>query len=174
MDRQKSISDIMEKLYLFSNFVKRKSKMNIDDINIHAENFYRDLLNILFKYELKNENFKTQNSKAVDLIDDINGVAVRVTLDSKIDSIADTARNFMEEKLYENYDLKILIIGNKRKYKVNKIKRDGYTFHMRNNIIDNNFINNTLADKSNAELQAVLDLLDGDVSALLAGEAKEE
>ena len=172
MDRKKSISDIMAKLYLFSNFVEKESKLTLSDIHIHAENFYRDLLNILFKYELKNENSKTQNSKAIDLIDDINGVAVRVTLDSSINSIADTARNFMEEKLNENHDLKILIIGNKRKFKVNKVKRSGYTFHMRNNILDNHFFNNIMRDKSDSELQAVLDLLDGEVAKFIEAQAE--
>ena len=164
MDRQKSMSDIMEKLYLFSNFVKKESKQVLSDVHIHAENFYRDLLNILFKYELENESFKTQNSRVIDLIDDINGIAVRVTLDSGIDKIKETVIGFMEEKQYEQYDLKFLVIGNKKKYKVNKVKSENYTFHMRNNIWDNNFFNEVLRDKSNSELLAVLDLLDKEAS----------
>ena len=172
MDRKKSISDIMEKLYLFSNFVKKESKQVLSDINVHAENFYRDLLNILFKYELENESFKTQNSRVIDLLDDINGIAVQVTLDTGIDKIKETVIGFMEEKQYEQYELKILIIGNKKKYKVNKVKSEAYTFHMRNNIWDNNFFNSILVDKSNTELQAVLDLLDRDVAKFIEAQAE--
>jgi len=174
MDRQKSMSDIMKNLYLFSNFVKGNSKLNINDINTKAENFYRDLLNLLFEYELKNEIFKTQNSKAVDLIDDINGIAVKVTLGNSIEKISEIVTKFMEEKLYENYDLKIVVIGNKRTLKLNKVKRSNYTFHMRNNILDNHFFNNVIMNKSNSELESILELIDRELSGIIGDLNKEE
>ena len=41
---------------------------NLTDINLHAENFFRDFLNLLFGWKLENANAADQNAKGIDLL----------------------------------------------------------------------------------------------------------
>ena len=49
------------------------------NINIEAENFFRDLLNLIFGWSLTNSNLEKQNHGCFDLFDAVRGIAVQVT-----------------------------------------------------------------------------------------------
>ena len=56
MNRQDYQKSIINSLTWLSTQVSVSNKLNLTDINVHSENFYRDLLNLAFGYNLQNIN----------------------------------------------------------------------------------------------------------------------
>jgi len=68
-----------EKLAVLAYQVALRSGVNILDLNIHCEDFYARLLNLLFGYSLVNMNAAQQNAASIDLIDVDNKVILQVS-----------------------------------------------------------------------------------------------
>ena len=60
-------------------YVKFNNKLNMQDINVYAETFMCDLINILYDLNLKNSNNSITNSPGYDLISKDKKVVVQVT-----------------------------------------------------------------------------------------------
>ena len=118
MNRRNLIESIV---YYFSHLrlsVENLNSLNLQDINVHAENFFRDFLNIALGYELENINITEQNAKSIDLGDKKNRIAIQVTSTANIAKVRHTHKGFVNRALYEQYDrLVVLIIGEKRSYR---------------------------------------------------------
>jgi len=50
--------------------VGHRNSLNLQDVNVHAEAFFRDFLNLVFEYKLKNINIVERNARAIDLGDE--------------------------------------------------------------------------------------------------------
>ena len=59
--------------------VEARGKLNILDLHLHSENFYRDFLNLLYGWKLENLNRVCQNVEAIDLIDNANRIIIQVS-----------------------------------------------------------------------------------------------
>lgn len=59
--------------------IESRSKFNLQEFNIFSESFYRELLNILYDYSLKNLNQINQNFPGVDLIDENNKILIQIS-----------------------------------------------------------------------------------------------
>lgn len=79
MRREQLFSYIEEKLSVLAFRVNRRGKLNILDLHLHSENFYRDLFNLLFGWKLENLNEVKQNVEAIDLIDRENKIVIQVS-----------------------------------------------------------------------------------------------
>lgn len=79
MNRQRLFDYIEEHLAVLAHRVKARGMLNILDLHLHSENFYRDFLNLLYSWKLVNLNKVSQNVEAIDLIDDINKIVVQVS-----------------------------------------------------------------------------------------------
>lgn len=79
MQRDKYFNQIESRLTFLASRIKVRGCLNVLNFNIHAENFYVGLLNEVFGYVLKNVNVVEQNAAAIDLVDDVNKIAVQVS-----------------------------------------------------------------------------------------------
>lgn len=79
MNRQILFNYIEEHLIVLAHRVKTRGKLNILDLHIHSENFYRDFLNLLYGWKLVNLNKVNQNVEAIDLIDSVNKIVIQVS-----------------------------------------------------------------------------------------------
>ncbi|WP_299181966.1 SMEK domain-containing protein [uncultured Neptuniibacter sp.] len=137
MNRQELQKSIIKSLSWLSNEVSINNKLNLTDINVHSENFYRDLLNLAFDFELININIIDQNATAIDLGDEINSFAIQVTSTSKLDKTKHTVEKFVEKKMYEQYDrLVILNIVEKTAHKALSVGDESYTLDTKKDIWD--------------------------------------
>ncbi|MXZ49820.1 MAG: SMEK domain-containing protein, partial [Rhodobacteraceae bacterium] len=68
MERQKLINTCIDRLVFLKSKVEVSSKLNLTDMNIHSENFYRDFLNLLYEYDLKNINKIQHNATSIELV----------------------------------------------------------------------------------------------------------
>ncbi|MDR1503836.1 MAG: SMEK domain-containing protein [Prevotella sp.] len=89
MKRATYYNYIEERLTTLCTRVEFRGKINILDYHIHSENFYRDLFNKLYTWNLENMNSQIHNVEAIDLVDKINNIIVQVSATNtktKIDS----------------------------------------------------------------------------------------
>ena len=137
MNRQDYQKSIISSLSWLSNEVSLSNSMNFTDINVHSENFYKELLNLAFGYKLVNINILEANSAAIDLGDFENKFAIQVTSTSKLDKTKKTVDKFIEKKLFEKYErLVILNITEKTAHKAPTIGDENYTLDTKNDIWD--------------------------------------
>ena len=117
LKRKSDMDRVTEILTYLKAQVELSNPSNLTDINIYAENFFRDLLNTVFGYSLKNINILDQNSAAIDLGDEANKIAIQITSTNDITKAKKTVKKFNEKNLHLKYDrLIILIITTKKRY----------------------------------------------------------
>lgn len=75
-----SIHDIInERLQTLAFQIRANNRINLTHLNIHAEQFYLRLLNLLYDTEFENANMFKQNAQAIDLIDRKKRIIVQVS-----------------------------------------------------------------------------------------------
>lgn len=118
--------------------VKISTPSNLLDINIYAEKFYIDFLNILYRYELTSTNQFCSNFAGIDAVDDRKKIIVQITSQITKRKITSTLKKD-NLKVYEGYNLFFMMITDdskklkKAKYEVPK----NLNFNPENNILDN-------------------------------------
>ena len=110
MNRSKYFDYIEEKLNTLAARIEIKGKLNILDLHLHSENFYRDLLNKLFNWKLKNINEFKPNTEAIDLICESNKLIIQVSATCTIEKIK-TALNKKIIREYDDYHFKFISIS---------------------------------------------------------------
>lgn len=131
------LKNIVDSLSLLSKRVELLNAVNLYDINIIAEDFYADLLNLIYGYKLRNANFLVKNAPAIDLIDKGNKITYQVTSDSTSTKIKHTINEYIINKSYEEYDqLYILILTKKKSYTTVFDTHGKFNFDTSKHIID--------------------------------------
>ncbi|KOX47882.1 hypothetical protein ADL19_21555 [Streptomyces purpurogeneiscleroticus] len=98
--------------------VGQLNSLNLQDINVHAEAFFRDFLNLMLGYKLRNINIVERNARAIDLGDEDERIAIQVTSTSELAKIKHTHKGFVAGGLDGTYDrLVVVIIGEKLRYR---------------------------------------------------------
>lgn len=145
MRKRESINTlIISHFAILKTEVNLRSKLNLQDINVHAEQFYKILLNKIFNYGLENINIVDQNAAVIDLGDDKKRIAIQVTSNNSKTKIVETVEAFNEKELFNKYDeLKILIIKDKTK-RIGIIDSENFSFDMNKDVIDVNYILNAI------------------------------
>lgn len=127
MNSQRYYNNISEKLEVLAQRIKTSGQLNILDLNIHAETFYRDLLNIVYEYNLKSVNVSTSNFEAIDLIDEKNKILFQVTSNVTKQKIETTLKKkSIQEYSKDDYNLKFMFIADDAKKLRNKEFKNPY------------------------------------------------
>lgn len=79
MNRVNLYNYIEDHLIVLAYRVETRGKLNILDLHLHSENFYRDFLNLIYGWNLENLNKVNQNVEAIDLIDNTNRIIIQVS-----------------------------------------------------------------------------------------------
>ncbi len=165
--KRKADSDrIVEILSYIRSQVELYSPGNFTDINIYAENFYRDLLNRVFGYSLININIIDQNAAAIDLGDPDASIAIQVTSTSDLSKAKNTVKKFNEKNLHKKYGtLKILNIQKKKKHKAGEIgDNEKLIFDPQEDVWDISDLVAAIGDKTAPEIGEIREFLEGEVS----------
>ncbi|MGZ2484856.1 hypothetical protein ACVITL_003379 [Rhizobium pisi] len=92
--------------------IQGSSGLNLLDTNVHAENLYRDFLNLAYSYGLINVNLLRSNFPAIDLADDGRKLCVQVTSQEGSAKVRQTLKSYRENALHQRFDrLVILVLG---------------------------------------------------------------
>ncbi|HEY0221641.1 MAG TPA: ABC-three component system protein [Lactovum miscens] len=139
MNTQKYYNNIEEKLAVLSLRIERNSKLNILDLNNHAENFYRDLLNLIYNLKLKNANDSVGNFLAVDLIDEENKKLFQVTSSSTRTKIESTlSKDNIEQYANDGFEMNFVFLSGDAKNLKNKVYKNNFNilFEPNRSILD--------------------------------------
>lgn len=141
--------------------VETLNSLNLQDDNIHAENFFRDLLNLALGYDLANINIVEPNAKAIDLGDDVERIAIQVTSTSDFSKIKHTHDGFVRGGLETRYDrLVVLIIGEKKSYRESRLGGNGvFEMSLENDVWGIPELLRKIGDLKLSELEKCLDFL---------------
>lgn len=131
-NRQKYISLITRRLTYLQSEVINFNSLNLTDINIFAENFYRSFFNLI-GFTFKNTNFSSNNFAHIDLIDPENKIAIQVTSQNDNGKIKEAIDGFFNNPLYEKYKLQVLLISKDAK---NYKTKFGSNFNHKEDVLD--------------------------------------
>lgn len=160
MNRGQLLHAINYRLAHLRYLVEQSSHLNLQDINIHAENFFRDLLNLAFGYHLKNINIVEPNATAIDLGCDDSRIAIQVTSTSGISKIRHTHSRFTAKRLQDKYDrLVVLIVGQKKAYAEAALGDDGFSISLSDDVWDFRDLSRMIGDLTLPGLQRCYDFL---------------
>lgn len=109
MNRQGYFNFIEEKLSLLATRIEMRGGLNILDQNLHSENFYRDFLNLLFSWKLRNLNAEQRNAPGIDLVDTTNSIIVQVSATATRQKIESALAKVPPK--YKNYAFKFVSIS---------------------------------------------------------------
>ena len=145
-NRELIITNIISHFAVLKAEVGLRSKVNLQDINVHAEQFYKILLNDILELNLENINIVEQNAAVIDLADKKKRIAIQVTSNNSKRKIKETVEAFNNKELFKDYDeLKILIIKDKTE-RDDVLEYDDFSFNMKNDVIDVNNITSIILD----------------------------
>lgn len=97
---RKTYFDYIEKnLNLLSFRIKNRGKINLLDLNIHSENFFAELCNLIFNLNFVNANVLEQNMEGIDLIDEENNTLAQVSSTCTKQKI----ENSLNKEIYKDY-----------------------------------------------------------------------
>lgn len=154
MKRKREFDYIEEQLNILAYRINNRAKQNLLELNIHAENIYCNLINIVFDLELENLNNTYRNIEGIDLIDYKNKVLVQISSTCTKQKI----ENSLSKNIYSEYKGYRYIFFSISKEISKTIKEHTFNnpfkvnFNPKNDFISHldllNFIKNTSDDKA--------------------------
>ncbi len=136
------------------------------DINIIAEDFYTDLLNLYEDYNLENLNITSQNAESIDLIDKENKIAIQVTSRNDTSKIHDTIKGFYNNPDYDQYNRLIMLLIGKPKLdypRTDFTHGNLFVFDKKEDIIDIADILKRFASFNSEQLEPIVDFLEKEI-----------
>ncbi len=92
------INFIVNTFSILANQIQIANSLNLQDRNIHLENDFRDLLNLIYDDRtFKNLNEDTSNNTAIDLGDNLNEISIQITSTTSTQKVRDTIAKFQGE-----------------------------------------------------------------------------
>lgn len=98
--RENVIKRFIMGMSVLTAYIYYTGNLNMHDINISAEQFMCDLLNILYNMDLKNANSVTYNNSGYDLISENKKIIIQVTVTDTPEKIIRTL-NTIKHKVFE-------------------------------------------------------------------------
>jgi hypothetical protein len=131
-NRQTYISLITRRLTYLQKEVENLNSLNLTDINIFAENFYRDLFNLI-GFKFNNTNSESNNFAHIDLIDTVNKQAIQITSQNDNVKIKEAIDGFFAKPENQHYKLQLLLISkNAKDYRT----KFGSDFNHKEDVLD--------------------------------------
>lgn len=130
------IGKIIDDLTTLKLQVETRNKLGQTDLSKYCEDFFKNLLNIVFNLNLTNLNQNRNNYPGLDLGDVKNKVAYQITSQKESIKVTETLKKITQDDSNFYKIIKIFIIGKKQKtYTITKTKNTN-TFNECKDIID--------------------------------------
>lgn len=136
----KIIESINEKIAILKNYIHQSGYLGHLNVNKHCEGFVRDLLNIIYSYDLK--SLPKSNFPGIDIADESNGVAYQVTSDNGSTKVNHTLDQCIKNEHYKKYPrINIFLLSERQgTYTITIGTEPHFTFDWKINIIDFDFL----------------------------------
>lgn len=155
--------------------VKSNSKQGRYDLGKQAENFFRELLNLIYGWQLKNMNAIQKNYPAIDLGDRDARICVQVTAENSSKKIAETLDTFLRHKLDAQYDrLIVLLLTDKKAYRRSFDAQNKIQFDPKKHIWDTDDLLTAIEAQSLPKLQQLSELIEAELTPIFAALAPRD
>jgi hypothetical protein len=112
MNRASYYNYIEERLITLCKRIELRGKINILDYHLHSENFYRDLFNKLYAWDLENLNAQIHNVEAIDLVDKRNNIIIQISATNAKSKIDNTlSKPSLSSSEYNGFNFKFISIA---------------------------------------------------------------
>ena len=108
------IGQIIDDLDAISSQVRARCKLGQTDLNRVLEDFFKEILNLVYKNTLRNLNDHRSNAPGLDLGDETARVAYQITSQANTAKVNDTLRKITKEAASAYDTFRILIIGERQ------------------------------------------------------------
>lgn len=110
VDERKKVFDAISHVLAITRYdIEHHQSINDLSLNIHGENYFRDVFNHVYGLNLQNANFESFNFPSIDLIDKGNKIAYQITTTKSKEKIDKTLEIYNREG-YEDYEVRILYL----------------------------------------------------------------
>jgi hypothetical protein len=121
---------------------------------------YRDLLNLIYGWELENLNTRIPNAKYIDLLDKKNQKAIQITSQNDSEKIKKTIKGFFDTHCNQGFELKVLLIAKRKKdYRTDFTFNGKYKFDAKKDVIDIEDILKEIKNKDLSLIQQISEFL---------------
>lgn len=115
--KQQCIENITEKLGWLKNYIELNTQLNLNDINVVSEDFFCNIMNMVYGYNLINLNKTAMNYPGIDLGDTNQKISIQVTSDRTRSKVEKTLETFKQNNYIQQFNrLIFLILGTKTKF----------------------------------------------------------
>ncbi len=124
------IGEIVDGLGDIARQVDTRTKLNLPDLNIFIENFFKTALSLLLDINLENMNKERSNFPGLDLADASSGWAFQITSQKTSAKVNETLTKITDEQLCTYKNIRVLVVGSKQSsYSLDKdqMLRTGFT-----------------------------------------------
>jgi hypothetical protein len=109
MKREIYFNFIVQKLAELSTSIEVLGSLNLLDKHLHSEDFYKNFINLLFSWELKNINAVQKNAPGIDLIDTTKRIIAQVSSTATKPKIEEALAKDLSS--YKGYSFKFISIS---------------------------------------------------------------
>lgn len=109
------IGQLLDDLASIGGQVANRNKIGMTDLTKLLENFYRDIINDIHGYSLRNANEERSNAPGLDLIDDVRGIGIQITSQGGSGKINKTLEVLSSDQISLYTRVIIMIAGTKQK-----------------------------------------------------------
>jgi hypothetical protein len=115
-ERKLAFDNISRMLAITRYDIEHHQASNDQSLNIHGENYFRDVFNFVYGFDFKNANFETQNAACIDLIDNSKNrkLAYQITTTRTNEKIEKTLLALTKPE-YEGYTIRVFYLLDKSK-----------------------------------------------------------
>jgi len=110
--RQAAFSKISYVLAVTRLDIQQHQYISDYSLNIHSENYWRDVFNFIYERNYENANFYSENAPCIDLIDKNSKRAIQITTTRSKEKIEKTLKIFKDE-YYSDYTVEIYYLLDK-------------------------------------------------------------
>lgn len=161
MERQNLINEIISYFSRLESLIKIHNSNGLTDINGLSEDFFCQLLNLIFDYKLINLNIISFNFPAIDLGDTGSRVSFQVTSEKSRSKINATIKKFNDHELFRKFDsLKfMLVVSKKPNSRAKFVSPENIDFDEKSDIYDLSDLIKTLKSFEINKIKEVLSFL---------------
>ncbi|MGV0026512.1 SMEK domain-containing protein [Phormidesmis priestleyi] len=165
LTRESYFKEIGNNLALLQQSIEFRTASNLHDLGILAEDFVKDLLNIVFDFQLENLNSINSNQAGIDVGDTLNKVAVQVTSTTSRQKVKTTIDKFISHKLYEKYSRLYVFILKGKQQSSKKFDTQGcFDFQESDDITDFKVLLTKIQCLETEKLQQIWEFVDREMS----------
>ncbi len=135
------IGKIIDDLAILMASVKLRNKANLYDLTKVSEDFFKELLNLIYDFNLVNLNQSRSNEPGLDLGDKYKGIAYQVTSSRSSTKVNQTLHKITDSHKTQYSEFRVLIIGKKQdSYSIKEEYLVDIDFNWKKDIVDVNDI----------------------------------